>query len=307
MRKLLLLLLAVAALAAAGAAAERGNSAAAASQTVSITHTGYKPASVSINTGDSVVFQNSDTTAHVVDFKSTTGITCAASIPFTVQPAQSVSCTFSTTGKFNFSDPANKGKSFRGTVTVSPPLVSAFTATPKTVIYGRKTTLAGTLASKQAGQSLQVLAQACGATNASPLANVTTTAGGAFTYAAQPLKKTAYSVKSKNLTTGALTVNVKPRLRLGKVSRHHYSLRVFAAQSFAGKVATFQRFRAATKRWVAVKRVTLKANATGVAPTVLSTAKFRSGIKARQRVRVTLGQKQVGSCYSPGRSNTIRS
>jgi hypothetical protein len=121
------------------------------------------------------------------------------------------------------------------------------------------------------------------------------------------LNKTAYTVKSKNLTTSALTVGVKPRLRLGRVSRHHYSLRVFAAQSFAGKVATFQRFRAASKRWVAVRRVTLKASSTGVAPTVISTARFRSGIKARQPVRVTLGQKQVGSCYSAGRSNTIRS
>jgi hypothetical protein len=46
---------------------------------------------------------------------------------------------------------------------------------------------------------------------------------------------------------------------------------------------------------------------TGVAPTVVTSAKFRSGIKARQRVRVTLGAKQVGSCYLAGRSNTIRS
>jgi hypothetical protein len=185
--------------------------------------------------------------------------------------------------------------------------VSSFTLTPKTVVYGRRTTLAGVLASQQAGQSLQVLAQQCGTTASSPLATVTTAAGGAFSYRAQPLKKTAYTVKARNLTSSALTVKVKPRLRLGKVARHRYSLRVFAAQSFAGKVATFQRYRPAVKRWVRVRRVRLKANASGVAPTVLSTARFRSGIKARQRVRVVLGQKQVGACYVAGRSNTIRS
>ena len=35
---------------------------------------------------------------------------------------------------------------------------------------------------------------------------------------------------------------MEPRLRLGRVAAHRYSLRVFAAQSFAGKFATFQRF-----------------------------------------------------------------
>lgn len=51
----------------------------------------------------------------------------------------------------------------------------------------------------------------------------------------------------------------------------------------------------------------LKADTTGVAPTVITSAAFRSGIKAKQRVRVTLGARQVGSCYLAGRSNTIRS
>ena len=51
----------------------------------------------------------------------------------------------------------------------------------------------------------------------------------------------------------------------------------------------------------------LKANTTGVAPTVISSAKFRSSLRAKLRVRVVLGQAQVGTCYLAGRSNTIRS
>lgn len=307
MRKLLLPLLTVASLAVAGAAADSAKTAASSTQTVTISKTGYKPTAVSITTGESVLFSNTDTVAHTVSFKSTTGMNCGAAVPFTVQPGKSVSCAFSTSGKFNFSDPAGKGKNFRGTVTVTVALTSTLAVTPKAVVFGKKTTLAGVLASKTSGQSLQVQAQQCGASTSTPVGTVTTTTGGAFSFATQPLKKTAYSVKSKNVTSSTATVNVRPRLRLGKVARHRYSVRVFAADSFAGKVATFQRFRAASKRWVAVKRVTLKANTTGVAPTVITSAKFRSGIKARQRVRVTLGQKQVGSCYSAGRSNTIRS
>jgi plastocyanin len=307
MRKVLLLLLAVASLATAGAAADRANPAAAASQTVTISKTGFKPTSVSITIGDTVVFSNIDTVAHTVEFKPTTGIHCTAALPLTLQAAKSASCTFANTGKFNFSDPAGKGKNFRGTVTVAKAPAASITATPATLVYGRKVTLAGKLASGQAGQSLQLLAQQCGAATSSPLATVTTTTGGAYTYQATPLMQTGYTVKFKNSTSSAATVKVQPGLKLSKVGRHRYALRVLAAQSFAGKSATFQRYRSTLKRWVKVKRVLLKANTTGVAPTVISSAKFRSSLRAKLRVRVVLGQAQVGTCYLAGRSNTIRS
>ena len=84
-------------------------------------------------------------------------------------------------------------------------------------------------------------------------------------------------------------------------------MKVSAAESFVGKVATFQRYRATLKRWVKVKRVTLKTSKAGTAPTVITSAKFRSRVRTRLRVRITLGPKQVGSCYLAGRSNAIRS
>ena len=56
-----------------------------------------------------------------------------------------------------------------------------------------------------------------------------------------------------------------------------------------------------------VKRVELQTSAAGKAPTVTTSAKFRSTIRARLKVRVSLGLKQVGACYLAGLSNTIRS
>ena len=109
MRKVLLVLLCTGSLAAAGAAADMARPAATASATVKITKTGYTPTSVSITAGDAVVFTNSDTVVHTVDFKTTTGVHCSVAIPLAVQPAQSASCTFSSPGKFSFSDPAAKG------------------------------------------------------------------------------------------------------------------------------------------------------------------------------------------------------
>jgi plastocyanin len=302
MRKPLLFLIAVLALATGGAAAK------AATQTVTISAKGYSPTAVSITVGDSVVFANSDAVAHTVDFKQTTGVSCTGALPLALPAGQSASCTFSSTGKFTVSDPAHNGNNFRATITVAASATTgALTITPTTVVYGHQASLAGTISSKQAGQSVQILGTDCGSTTSKLLTSVTTTTGGKFSYAASPLRKTSYTVKLKNATSPAATVRVAPRLQLTKVSRRHYKVSVFAAQTFAGQQATFQRYRKATKRWVQVKRVRLKANTTGVAPTVVTSARFRSGITTKLQVRVVLGPKQVGLCYAAGRSNAVRS
>ena len=188
---------------------------------------------------------------------------------------------------------------------MTPPLVSTLTAKPKVVVYGGKSTLAGKLVSGQSGQSLQVRAQACGEKNSTLLGTVTTTAGGAFTYQVQPVKKTTYTLSNKGLTA-SVGVGVRPSLHLSKSGLHHYMLQVTAAQSFVGKVATFQRYDATRKRWVKVKLVTLKTSAAGTAPTVVTSASFRASVRAR-RVRASLGSKQVAPCYAAGHSNTIHS
>jgi plastocyanin len=306
MRKLVLSLLVVVLLAAAGTVAGIARTAATASQTVTISHTGYKPTAVSITVGDSVVFNNTDTVAHTVDFSPATGMNCSSAVPLAIPAGQSASCTFPGAGKFRFSDAASSKKNFRGTVTVSPALVSSFAVTPKAVVYGGKSTLSGKLSSAQTGQAVKVLAQACGDTKTTTAATITTTAGGAFAYQPVPAKQTAYSVQVKNLASSAVTVKVKPLLQLSRVGHHRYRLSVSAAESFTGKVATFQRFRPAVKRWVNVKRVTLGAAVAGAAPTMVTSAKFRSGLRAHLRVRASLGPKQVGSCYLAGQSTTIR-
>lgn len=298
-RKLLVPLIAVAALAATGVAAGG-------SSTVTISKTGYTPTAVSIATGDSVAFKNTDTVAHTVDFNSTTGMHCDVAVPLVIAAAGSANCTFSNAGRFKFSDPASNKKAFRGTITVAAPLASDLVAAPKSVVYGGRSTLSGKLASGLAGQSLQVHAQACGETKSSAVGNITSTTGGAFSYQAQPSKKTTYTLSNKSLTA-SVGVDVAPKLKLSKVRLHHYKLQTSAAQSFVGKVATVQRYLPKSKRWVKVKRVSLKTSAAGKAPTVVTSATFSSSLGARLRLRATLGVKQVGSCYLAGRSNTIRS
>jgi plastocyanin len=297
----------LAALLAAGAVLALSAAAGAKTVTVAITKNGYVPSSVTIAQGDTVDFANQDTSAHQIVFKQTTGVTCTAN-PLVIQPATSASCTFAKAGSFSYSDPNVKGNTYRGSITVTaPPESINLTAKPLLVTYGGKPTVSGTLSTQQAGQNIDVYGQPCGSNAAAKLATVPTTTGGAFSYVASPLQNTVYTAKKQATTSNAVTVRVRPALRLTRPALHRFALRVSGAQSFAGKYASFQRYNGTLGRWVAVKTLTLKASTAGVAPTVLSTVSFRSTIKTRLRVRVVMGQAQVGTCYAPGLSNTIYS
>lgn len=84
-------------------------------------------------------------------------------------------------------------------------------------------------------------------------------------------------------------------------------MRVFAAQSFAGKAVAFQRFNATKRRWVRVRWVILVDTGAGIDPTAISGRTFTSRVRAGLRVRVVMGPVAAGSCYLPNRSNVIRS
>jgi plastocyanin len=273
--------------------------------TVSITKNGYVPSAVTIAAGDTVQFANGDTVAHQVVFKTTNGVTCAPN-PLVLQAGQSGTCTFASAGSFTYSDPNIKGKTFRGSVTVTGAADSlTLAAKPQVIVFGGKATLSGALSTQRVGENVDVLATPCGQNAASKVTTVQTTTGGAYAAVIQPLQNTVYTAKVKNVSSQAVSVKVKPRLRLAKVAAHRYSLRVFAAQSFAGKYGTVQRFNGTLHRWVTLKRVLLRTNATGVAPTVISSVAFRSTITYGSRVRVIMPPLQVGSCYLPGLSNAI--
>jgi plastocyanin len=283
--------------------------AAAATVTITITKTGFQPATVSIKTGDSVTFTNSDTVAHQVVFKNTNGIQCAQ--PLVVQPGASGTCAFTRAGKYAFSDPAQKGKGFKGTVNVAQgPAGVSLGASKRVVTYGGKTTLSGSISSGQANQKVTVNAQPCGQSTFTALTTVTTGSGGAYSYVAQPAVITTYQVRWKSAASSVVTVKVRPRVRLRKVAPRKFRVAVSARQSFAGKTATFQRYSTLRRRWVAVRRLTLRAPSTTtlpINPTAVARRTFRARVRAGLKVRVLLPKTQVGACYAAGVSNVVRS
>lgn len=275
--------------AASGTAAER---------LMTITATGFVPRNATVDVGDVVTWRNADTRAHQVVVERTCNLT--------IQAGASGSCTFRNAGRFSYREPAHRGSTWRGTITVRAVARSlSITARPQTVTYGGTTMLSGAVSSAQANERVNVTAAACGSTAFANVATMSTAAGGAWTLAARPLQRTMYQANWRNVSSAQATVNVRPRVTLRKLTRSRFLVRVAAARSFGGKVASLQRYVPSTRRWVRVRFVVLRMISTGN-PTIVSGATTRARVRTRTLVRVVLGQGQVGACYLAGVNNTVR-
>jgi plastocyanin len=285
-------------------------SAAAKTVTIAVTKSGFVPKTASLVGGDAVAFVNQDTQAHQLVLKPSTGFTCTGSL--TVQPGQTVTCTFRTAGSYALTDANNKGNAWKATISVAAAPGGALTlqVTPRAVTYGGHVTVSGKLVSGQTGQKIDVLAQECGQSNFKSITSLNTTTGGSYTTSVQPTRNTTYEVRNKNTTSAQVAVKVRPRVTLRKLATRKFRVNVLAADSFAGKYVVFQRYRASLRRWVTVRRVVLKAGATvtlPINPTTTSTATFRARVTARLRVRALLTAAQAGTCYAASASNVVRS
>jgi hypothetical protein len=196
---------------------------------------------------------------------------------------------------------------------VPPPSSVSITAGSRTVVYGAQTTLSGVVLPAQANEKVSVVAQACQenglptlAGSATP-ATASTTANGSWATNVTPLVTTSYTAKVKRVTSSPIRISVRPQVTLTKVGTQRYEARVTAARSFVGRRALFQRFRPARSTWSTVRSVTLRSSQTATAPAVVTSATFRSKVRAGRQVRLALPRTQTGSCYVAGRSAPIAS
>jgi plastocyanin len=302
MRKLILLAGAVVLLVAAPAPASTSKTV-----TVDISKAGFVPGNVTIQAGDVISWTNKDTANHQV---------VCATCPYTspvLAPNANASFVFTKVGKFNVVDPLNNNKKATVTVNAAPATLTV-AAAPRTVNYGGSTTVSGTLSTAQANQKVDIMAQPCGENNAKAVGTVTTGAGGAFTFHAQPTLNTIYSAKfgagNNAATSPNVNVNVRPIVKLRRNAAHRFSVQVISAQSFVGKAVVFQRWVAKRKRWIRVKTVFLGARtaaSTPLAATTVSTVTFGANLRSRLSVRAVLASGQAGPCYVTAKSATIRS
>jgi len=181
------------------------------------------------------------------------------------------------------------------------------TANPAVVVYGKTTTISGTLSPAKANQTVTIQSQMCGKPSFTKEASVKTTATGAFTATVTPTVNTTYQAKQKATASSSVVVKVKPLVQLAKVARGSFTAKVTAGQALTGKAVLFQRYSKLKKRWVQVKKVTLTtATPATPKPATVNSAAFKAKVALGARLRLLLSTVQAAPCYISATSNVVR-
>src|SRR5712691_636182 len=282
MRRYLLGVIAVLALVCAAPA----STASSATVTISIKKTGFVPATVGIDSNDSVTWKNDDTVDHQV---VANGGQFASPI---LHPGKTYTFTFKRGGTYRYHDALHA--SLKGTITVTGPPPSVTLAASIPIIkYGTEIALSGVVSSKKTGETVTLTALPYGQTSKQVIATLQTTTGGAFSFSTTPQIATTYQAQWKS-TESSVTVQVAPMIKLpAATSAGYFHFYVTAATSFAGHFVYLQRFTL-LHQWVSLRKLVLGSKS----GRLISIRYVRSLIpRGRWSVRVFIPQDQVGTGY----------
>ena len=181
--------------------------------------------------------------------------------------------------------------------TAARPAVTISASRP-TVVYGGSVALSGKVSTNNAGESVQVMADAYPATTFSALSPITTTAGGNWTDTVTPTVQTSYQAHWKGATSRTVTVKVRPLITLTLVNAATgtFSTKATAARAFTGKFVNVQRLTSSGA--LTVKKVKLDSS---------SSATFHVRLHSgRNRLRVVMPTAQAAPGYVIGTSKVLR-
>jgi hypothetical protein len=260
---------------------------------ITISKTGFSPASVTIAPGESITWTNSDTVDHQI---SSSKASLASPV---LHAGQTFSFKFATAGNFAISEllvkKVKSGMVSVKTAGVGAQTVSLLTSASRTN-YRSAVTLSGVVSNNAAGQTVTISAQGYGQTAFAKLADVTTTAGGAWTYTARPPTiRTVYQSTWAKHVSSQVTVGVRPLVSIRALSGTRFSTKVLAARTFAGKYVQLQRHT--SRGWLTLKRVRL---------TSMSAATIKASLPmGASSLRIAFSVNQAGAGYLAGFSRTL--
>jgi plastocyanin len=283
MRKLILMLAAVMALAIAGPAG-------AATKGINIYSTGFSPKSVTITEGDTVIWTDRDSTGYhqILADKG-------QFVSPILKKNQSFSYTFKAAGTYTYKDELHPKLS--GTVTVKglPPSLT-LTASAPIVTYGTQVTLTGVVSNHKAGESVTIYYQPYPQPNPIQRATLLTADGGTFSFIVAPQVLTNYQAAWKGAYATPTTVQVAPKLTLGRNSG--WIIHAAGGRSFAGKAVQLQRLNGATGQWVTLRKPLLGSKSS----VKITDLKLPKGVN---RLRVTMSVNQAGAGFLGSISPTV--
>lgn len=185
------------------------------------------------------------------------------------------------------------------TLTADPKIVTIFTGTESST-----TVLAGTVPGTRANEDVVIEANECGSSSYRAVLHGHTDAGGAFHEPVGPVSLTSYRARAKGLVSEPVTVQTRPAIRFAHVRGTRYVVWMLAMRFFDGRRGRLERFDSAKRRWVLVKRVTLKRQS---GPSFArSGANFSAPAKRGWLTRFVLPRDQARPCYLAGYSPLVR-
>ncbi|HEY6960833.1 MAG TPA: cupredoxin domain-containing protein [Gaiellaceae bacterium] len=242
MRKLILAAAAVVAAVAAGLAV------AATVKTVNIYDSSFSPKTVTVTEGDTVTWVNRGSQNHQVYADH------GQFVSPILKPRAKYSFTFNAAGTYGYSDELHPR--LKGTVVVkgAPPTLTLQSSAQYSVA-GDKVTLSGIVSSHKPNEQVQIFYQPYPAPNAILRTTVLTTTGGAFTFTVAPGILTTYQATWKGAYAAPTTIQVQPRLTLGKSGA--WLIHAYGGHGLAGRYVQFQRLNTSTGQWVTLRKVQL--------------------------------------------------
>jgi plastocyanin len=280
-------LIAVGALALVVAGASRP--AVTATKTVKITATAFSPASVTIKSGDSVKWSNTDTKAHQVVANN------GAFASPTIGAGKTWTHTFNTAGTYKYHDALHPALTGKVVVSGPPPAVTIGASAP-IINYGQSIQISGQVSNGQANEKVDVYAQPYGSPSAQLIATLLTGSNGVWATTVKPSWATTFSAHWKTLVSSTVSVGVRPTISFAILKHQRAVIKVKAATSHAGRKVYIQRFTR-FHEWVKFRSVKLGSSSGRVVRLHLK--------RGRYVLRVFMSINEAGTGYLEGYSRTI--
>jgi len=262
---------------------------AAVTKAVTIKPGSFAPAKVTINTGDSITWTNTDTVDRQV---VATGGQFASPV---IKPKGAWTRRFDIAGTYKYRDAFKSAQT--GTIVVNgPPPSVTLSASEPIVSFGTQVILSGRVSSGKTDESVTLWGKPYGQISYIQLGTVRTADGGLWSYTVTPDLLTSYQAQWNNLKSAEVQTAVMPKLTLKRIGAW-FVARVDAARSFKNRTLYVQR-RSALGQWVIIKRVRL-----GTPKTQRFKLPTLPAGTSRLRLFITVNQAGVG--YLASSSNVM--
>jgi uncharacterized delta-60 repeat protein len=173
------------------------------------------------------------------------------------------------------------------------------------VDYGKGLTVRGTLTDRQPGGVVTFVRHGCYAFSPTSGPRLLANSDGGWIVRFRPRSRTVFWAKVGSDRSSPLTVRVRPRVSVRRLSAHRLRARVVFVRSIAGASVVLQSYSPSARHWLDERERALR-RVSGRPPAVVSSATVRMPATPRKWFRVLLRQTDPYGCFMTASSRAIR-